>query len=386
MKWPQLPQALPWIVFLIAYFNVGMLWSQAETSVELPIENQLTQALLSAIEQEDWGQALQITAILEHLYPSRQTVWEEYQNLLQQHLNIQSQVRQHQTLMHDLVNLDDTIKPFTHSQTHQPIEHQPKPTMDQLMDQRSDPGHKPLRGELGFSTPSFSRPPFSNPALDSQHLVSAPPLMLPLLEAPFTGTFELTNGFDHHQPQLIQDPGHFITVAGEIRVPGLEESCAKSDGHAGYDWAMPEGTPILAAASGKVILARSEPNTYCPLLDQDRQGLTVKLRHRVGELWFETLYAHLSHLSIIEGDWIQAGDLIGYSGNSGCSTGPHLHFEVRRFSSRLNQFRPVDPYGWLGVDPDPLIDSGLESLWMWKAGQSPPVTACLSSQHSTVKP
>jgi murein DD-endopeptidase MepM/ murein hydrolase activator NlpD len=94
-----------------------------------------------------------------------------------------------------------------------------------------------------------------------------------------------------------------------------------------------------------------------------------------GDRW-ETLYTHLSRIDVREGEWVEAGDPIGLSGNSGCSTGPHLHFEVRRFTHTNNQDPvPIDPYGWLGVGPDPwaLHPDGAVSLFLWKAGQAPPL-------------
>lgn len=88
--------------------------------------------------------------------------------------------------------------------------------------------------------------------------------------------------------------------------------------HHGIDLAVPVGTPVYAARDGEVIeVSRSRYG----------HGNMIKLRHEDG--WC-TVYSHNSELLKKEGDLIKQGDLIALSGNSGRSTGPHLHFEVRR--------------------------------------------------------
>jgi murein DD-endopeptidase MepM/ murein hydrolase activator NlpD len=64
--------------------------------------------------------------------------------------------------------------------------------------------------------------------------------------------------------------------------------------------------------------------------------LFVLLRHPAG---YETMYGHLSRLVAAEGDEVQAGQVIGLSGNSGRSTAPHLHFEIRRDNKTVD---PLD--------------------------------------------
>ncbi|KZE35106.1 M23 family metallopeptidase [Crenobacter luteus] len=96
--------------------------------------------------------------------------------------------------------------------------------------------------------------------------------------------------------------------------------------HAGVDYAAPTGTPIRAPADGVVTTAETQ-NGY---------GNVVMVRHN-GKL--TTVYGHLSRFAagVREGKTVRAGDLIGYVGSTGRSTGPHLHFEVR-----VNN-QPVDP-------------------------------------------
>ncbi|KGQ21549.2 LysM peptidoglycan-binding domain-containing M23 family metallopeptidase [Thermus filiformis] len=94
--------------------------------------------------------------------------------------------------------------------------------------------------------------------------------------------------------------------------------------HTGIDLAAPYGTPIYAAKSGQVEVAGWSGWGY---------GLHVVLDHGGG---VETLYAHLSRLAVRPGEWVEAGQVIGYVGSTGWSTGPHLHFEVRVGGSPRN--------------------------------------------------
>jgi murein DD-endopeptidase MepM/ murein hydrolase activator NlpD len=86
--------------------------------------------------------------------------------------------------------------------------------------------------------------------------------------------------------------------------------------HRGIDLAAPTGTPVYATADG--VIGRADWfSSY---------GLYVKIEHG-GEL--ETRYAHMSRLAVNAGQRVKKGDIIGYVGSTGRSTGPHLHYEVR---------------------------------------------------------
>lgn len=87
--------------------------------------------------------------------------------------------------------------------------------------------------------------------------------------------------------------------------------------HTGIDLAAPYGTPIVAAKAGQVEVAGWSSVGY---------GFHVVLDHGGG---VETLYAHMSRIAVRAGQWVEAGQVIGYVGSTGWSTGPHLHFEVR---------------------------------------------------------
>jgi murein DD-endopeptidase MepM/ murein hydrolase activator NlpD len=94
--------------------------------------------------------------------------------------------------------------------------------------------------------------------------------------------------------------------------------------HAGLDLAAAAGTPIVAAADGKVVSA-GWAGGY---------GRMVAVVHAGG---IETKYGHMSRIAAFAGEAVHRGDVIGYVGSSGLSTGPHLHFEV------MKNGRPVDP-------------------------------------------
>ena len=92
-------------------------------------------------------------------------------------------------------------------------------------------------------------------------------------------------------------------------------------GHTGMDFAASSGTRILAARGG-VVLGTGNTDATCP---NASYGKWVFIKHDNG---LSTLYAHLSTISVAGGQSIGAGELVGYSGNTGYSTGPHLHFGV----------------------------------------------------------
>jgi murein DD-endopeptidase MepM/ murein hydrolase activator NlpD len=95
--------------------------------------------------------------------------------------------------------------------------------------------------------------------------------------------------------------------------------------HYGIDFSTPVGTPIVAAADGKIFKAGWQD-------EKDKKagfGLRVWQTSVVAGQKVSIFYAHLSELSVLEGQTITAGTRIGLSGNTGKSSGPHLHFEVR---------------------------------------------------------
>lgn len=93
--------------------------------------------------------------------------------------------------------------------------------------------------------------------------------------------------------------------------------------HKGVDLAAPTGTPVYATADG-VVSRADHFNSY---------GLYISLQHGAA---LETRYAHLSRLAVAAGQRVNKGEIIGYVGSTGRSTGPHLHYEVRMDGEAVN--------------------------------------------------
>ncbi len=103
-------------------------------------------------------------------------------------------------------------------------------------------------------------------------------------------------------------------------------------GHNAIDMAAPSGSKIKAARGG-VVLGTGNTDTTCP---NASYGKWVFIKHDNG---LSTLYAHLSSISVSSGDSVETGEVVGYSGNTGYSTGPHLHFGVYASSgSKITSF------------------------------------------------
>ena len=104
--------------------------------------------------------------------------------------------------------------------------------------------------------------------------------------------------------------------------------------HAGTDFAAPSGTPIMASGSGIVTRAR-----WC-----GGGGNCVKIKHNST---YETVYAHMKSFArgIKEGKRVQQGQIIGYAGSTGLSTGPHLHYEVHVNKKKVNSQKLKLPSG-----------------------------------------
>ncbi|MEP1074979.1 M23 family metallopeptidase [Leptolyngbya sp. PL-A3] len=110
--------------------------------------------------------------------------------------------------------------------------------------------------------------------------------------------------------------------------------------HAGTDIGAPQGTPVLAAFSGRVNSADW----------MGGYGLAVVLTHSEGRT--QTLYGHLSEIFVQPGQVVQQGDVIGRVGSTGNSTGPHLHFEYREYTSQ----------GWVAMDAGQLLQGAMAQV------------------------
>lgn len=94
--------------------------------------------------------------------------------------------------------------------------------------------------------------------------------------------------------------------------------------HAGLDFAAPQGTPIYATANGTVTIAGNKGNGY---------GNHVIINHGYG---YETLYGHMVKVKSKPGQKVTRGEVIGWVGNTGKSTGPHCHYEVHKNGNKID--------------------------------------------------
>jgi hypothetical protein len=180
---------------------------------------------------------------------------------------------------------------------------------------------------------------------------------------PFAGQPRTTNFFDHDVPrEFIDENGRMLTYWGE--------ETEFLDGHEGYDFDLPVGTPLLAVEDAFVHFAGVGDPFFCPRLKKTTQDYFVRLemRHR-GDL-VRVNYQHMSRLDVAKGDWVKKGQVLGLSGNAGCSTGPHLHLVVYRQNSQ-GRLVAIDPFGFrAGSDPWE-GKGGARSEWLWAPGQAP---------------
>ena len=113
--------------------------------------------------------------------------------------------------------------------------------------------------------------------------------------------------------KTVSTSGYYMRpVSGGVKTQGIH-------GYNAIDIGIPVGTPMMASASGTVILAREGGWN-------GGYGSYVVIKHNNGS---QTLYAHASSLVVSSGQSVVKGQVIGYSGSTGKSTGPHLHFEIR---------------------------------------------------------
>ncbi len=122
--------------------------------------------------------------------------------------------------------------------------------------------------------------------------------------------------------------GWFILPTGSSRVSGWYFRDPRNPTHIGLDYACRQGDPLFAADNGVVTIAGWSGG----------YGILVELEHGNG---FRTRYGHFSSLAVGCGHTVYQGDLLGYCGSTGWSTGPHLHFEIRYNGV------PQDPQGYL---------------------------------------
>lgn len=118
--------------------------------------------------------------------------------------------------------------------------------------------------------------------------------------------------------------------------------------HTGLDFACPTGTPIHASGDGIVVFAAGDDNGY---------GIQVDIDHQNS---FQTKYAHLSRVIVAPGTHVKRGQQIGFSGSTGLSTGPHLHYEIMKNGVKID---PID-YFYSDMTPSSFLQAKLNATPM----------------------
>ena len=138
----------------------------------------------------------------------------------------------------------------------------------------------------------------------------------------------------HHQVSLYPSSSDTTPSICPVDHPAMRISSpfgeVRSGGrcHKGIDLAVPQGTPVVATASGQTTFSGW----------QGAYGNIIIIRHGKD---VETAYAHLKKCLTHQGDCVRSGQKIGLSGATGNATGPHLHYEIRKDGV------PIDPRPWL---------------------------------------
>ncbi|MFI3295607.1 MAG: M23 family metallopeptidase, partial [Rikenellaceae bacterium] len=114
--------------------------------------------------------------------------------------------------------------------------------------------------------------------------------------------------------------------------------------HSGVDYSVPEGTAVFATADGVVSQIQTKGHN---------NGLSVTINHLNG---YTTSYSFLSRTYVKVGSWLRRGDLIAFTGNTGMSYGPHLHYQV------MFKGEPVDPLGYMFLELDAYQLKDLEDI------------------------
>lgn len=173
------------------------------------------------------------------------------------------------------------------------------------------------------------------------------PTFQPFMRLPFDNPpnyfYTINSFFDHDLPKnfnnriIIRPDGRRFDYTGSPCWLGM--TCYS--GHNAIDYGTPMNTPLYAVADGRI--------TYKNVWNGG-----IYLDHQNG---YMSVYWHMERIDVELDQYVTQGQLLGVSGNRGQSTGPHLHFGVRRTADLVD----VDPFGWWSTSPDPW-----QSLWVWQ--------------------
>ena len=170
---------------------------------------------------------------------------------------------------------------------------------------------------------------------DPYRLISTNSGQLIHLGMPFTGSYATTLEFGEN----VTDP----YLKAKYTAFGLI-------GHDGTDYALPEGTPVLAVDDGVVVRAEYEP-----------YGYTVVVQHE----WGRSYYGHFQSFSVVGNQKVSKGQPLGLSGKTGLATGPHLHFGIRLNTYDINNgyYGKIDPAPYLSSSVSPYESVSLKKIY-----------------------
>ena len=136
------------------------------------------------------------------------------------------------------------------------------------------------------------------------------------------------------QKVFLKTPVQYKYISSGFSYSRLNPVSQVFTGHRAIDYAAPQGTPIVSVGEGVVTYAGWNGN----------YGIMVRVRHNE---MYTTNYGHLMSIAkgVRSGVRVKQGQIIGYVGSTGQSTGPHLHYEMLRFGSLVNPFREKIPAG-----------------------------------------
>jgi len=142
----------------------------------------------------------------------------------------------------------------------------------------------------------------------------------PTIRARFASTVDLTAGLTAPKHWPLEESGYI--TRGQVKATGRNEA------HPGIDIAVAVGNLVRASGGATVREAGQDPE----------YGLFVLLDHPED---YQTMYGHLSRIIVAVGDTVATGEVVGLSGNTGRSTAPHLHFEIRQHGVSLDPLTMV---------------------------------------------
>lgn len=122
--------------------------------------------------------------------------------------------------------------------------------------------------------------------------------------------------------------------------------------HTGADLGAQTGTPVVASYTGRVLVSDFMGGYGLTVVVGHNTQLRPEQASQTADFTQETLYAHLSEVFVQPGEWVEQGQVIGRVGNTGLSTGPHLHFELRQLTNE----------GWIAVDPGQELEQAMALL------------------------